>query len=62
MTDKELVITEAVEIKRMLAALVAKTCRDGEIVETTNNLCLALAQVSDAIRKMEARPHKGMIY
>ena len=53
-SGKELALMNAVEIRRMLAELIAKTCRDGELVEATNSLCFAMNHVNKAIVELGA--------
>ena len=52
-SGKELALDNAIEIKRMMAELISKMCRDKDLVDATNEICYAINSISKAINKLE---------
>ena len=52
-SGKELALDNALEIKRMMAELISKMCRDKDLVDATNEVCCAINSIGKAIGKLE---------
>ena len=52
-SGKELTLDNAIEIKRMMAELISRMCRDKDLVDATNEACYAINSINKAIGKLE---------
>ena len=52
-SDKELALDNAIEIRRMMAELIFRMCRDKDLVDATNEACYAINSINKVIGKLE---------
>lgn len=52
-SGKELALDNAIEIRRMMAELISRMCRDKDLVDATNEACYAINSINKAIGKLE---------
>ena len=52
-SGKELALDNAIEIRRMMAELISRMCRDKDLVDATNEACYAINSINKAIVKLE---------